>query len=102
MEGFINDLLDMGMGQYMDTSRQELIKTDELYRKYLMDEGKFERQCMNLGLPDEQKSLINDYIDSIKTCDNRYSDISYMAGIKDAVRMFCCLGLLKDMKASDD
>ena len=65
------------------------------------DEGELERRYTNLDLPDEQRILINDYIACVKTCDNRYSDISYMAGIKDAVRMFVYLGLLKDYNISE-
>lgn len=56
---------------------------------------------MRLDLPDKKRILINDYIACVKTCDNRYSDISYMAGIKDAVRMFVYLGLLKDYDSSE-
>ena len=70
--------------------------TDEVYLKDIEDEGELEQRYMGLDLPDKKRILINDYIACVKTCDNRYSDISYMAGIKDAVRMFVYLGLLKD------
>ena len=118
MEQLIDKLLEMGMGQFMDHSRQDLIMTDEVYLKDIEDEGELEQRYMRLDLPDkficEIRKLVqkasqpkvcpnlhtmphtNDYIACVKTCDNRYSDISYMAGIKDAVRMFVYLGLLKD------
>ena len=89
------------MGQYMDHSRQDLIMTDEVYLKDIEDEGELEQRYMRLDLPDKKRILINDYIACVKTCDNRYSDISYMAGIKDAVRMFVYLGLLKDYDSSE-
>lgn len=100
MEQLINKLLDMGMGQFMDNSRQDLIMTDEVYLGDIEDEGELEQRYMSLNIPDKDKILINDYIACVKTCDNRYSDISYMAGIKDAVRMFTYLGLLKDFDVS--
>ena len=101
MEKLISKLLDMGMGQFMDHNRQDLIMADEVYLKDMKDEGELEQRYMNLVLPDKERILINDYIACVKTCDNRYSDISYMAGIKDAVRMFIYLGLLKDYDASE-
>ena len=100
MVQLINKLLDMGMGQFMDNSRQDLIMTDEVYLSDIEDEGELEQRYMSLNIPDKDKILINDYIACVKTCDNRYSDISYMAGIKDAVRMFVYLGLLKDFDVS--
>ena len=81
MEQLINKLLNMGMGQFMDNSRYDLVMTDEIYLHDIEDEGELERRYTNLDLPDEQRILINDYIACVKTCDNRYSDISYMAGI---------------------
>ncbi len=99
MEQLINKLLEMGMGQFMDNSRQDLIMTDEVYLKDIEDEGELEQRYITLDLPEKERILINDYIACVKTCDNRYSDISYMAGIKDAVRMFTYLGLLKDFDA---
>ena len=101
MEQLISKLLNMGMGQFMDNSRYDLVMTDEIYLHDIEDEGELERRYTNLDLPDEQRILINDYIACVKTCDNRYSDISYMAGIKDAVRMFVYLGLLKDYNISE-
>ena len=84
------------MEQFMDHSRQEFIMTDKVYLKDREDEGELEQRYMGLDLPDEKRNLINDYIACAKSCESRYADISYMAGIKDAVRMFACLGLLKD------
>lgn len=101
MEQLIDKLLEMGMGQFMDHSRQDLIMTDEVYLKDIEDEGELEQRYMRLDLPDKKRILINDYIACVKTCDNRYSDIFYMAGIKDAVRMFVYLGLLKDYDSSE-
>ena len=96
MEQLIDKLLDMGMGQFMDHSREELVRTDQVYLKDMEDEGELEQRFIGLDLPEEESILINDYIACAKSCGSRYADISYMAGIKDAVRMFACLGLLKD------
>ena len=43
-----------------------------------------------------QYQLLKRGIDN-KTLDYRYSDIAYMAGIKNTVTMFASLGLIKGM-----
>jgi hypothetical protein len=41
--------------------------------------------------------VINDYIACTATVNHRYADISYMAGIRDTVKMLVSLGLIKDI-----
>lgn len=98
MEQLINKLIDMGMGQLMDQSRDELTTSDETYQSDTNAEGDLEQRYMNLDLTENQRMIINDYIACMKTANGRYSDISYMAGIKDTVTMFIYLGLLKDIQ----
>lgn len=101
MKQLLDKIIKMGMGQYMDNSRQELIIKDETFQQYNQDEWELEEQYKRLELSEEQRELINAYISSVKIADNRYSDISYMAGIKDTVRIFLYLGLLKDERMAE-
>lgn len=94
MKQLIYKITNMGMEQYMNDSRQELAIADEIYLNDITDEKELERRYENLDLTTHQKILINDYIACVKSADSRYSDISYMAGIKDAVKMFDYLELL--------
>ena len=48
MEQLINKLLNMGMGQFMDNSRYDLVMTDEIYLHDIEDEGELERRYTNL------------------------------------------------------
>lgn len=96
MEQLINKLIDMGMGQLMDKSRDELIASDETYQSDTDAEGDLEQRYMKLDLTENQRMIINDYIACIKTANGRCCDVSYMAGIKDTVTMFTYLGLLKN------
>lgn len=96
MEKLLNRLLHKGLRGFMDERRQELALEDEVYQKDSMDEEELEQQYMELDLPKDQRLLINDYIACMKTADTRYSNISYIAGVKDAVEMFVQLGLLKE------
>lgn len=98
MQQLIDQLMDMGMAKFMDQSRQELAVSDEIYTKDREDEVQIEKKCDRLGLTSRQKMIVNDYVCCVKSADSRYADISYMAGIRDAVRMFTGLGLLKDFE----
>ncbi len=101
MEQLINKLINMGTDQFMDRSREELVMTDEIYLKDNKDEKALEKRYEALDLTTEQKMLINDYISCVKSADDRYSDISYIAGIQDAVRMFVQLDLLKNYNGAE-
>ena len=98
MEQLIDKLLEMGMGQFMDHSRQDLIMTDEVYLKDIEDEGELEQRYMRLDLPDKKRILINDYIACLMTREHRMADISYMAGISDSIKFLNAIGLLKGSK----
>ena len=96
MEKLLEKLLDMGMEQFVDGTREELVLSDEDYLKDIEDEKMLEQRYEEMNLPDNQRMFLNDYISCMKTANSRYSDISYAAGIKDAIRMFMYLDLLKE------
>lgn len=96
MENIINKLINMGIRDFIDESREKLALEDDAYLIDKRDEEELGRRYLGLDLPKKQRVLIDDYIACVKTAGIRYSDISYMAGIKDTVKMFVQLGLLKD------
>ena len=95
MEELINRFIRRGVDGFMDESRQGMALEDDVCQKDREDEERLEQQYMELDIPRAQRFLINDYIACVKTAGARSSEISYMAGIKDAVEMFARLGLLK-------
>lgn len=66
----------------------EYIKQDNEDMKYL--ECRYE--SLNLSHP--VKRVIDDYIACVQTRDERFSDLAYAAGVKDAVQLLKKLGLL--------
>ena len=92
MEQIEKKMMDMGMQQFMDKSRRELSMSDETYLQDNEDEKELERKYMELDLEKSQRLLVNDYSACMRTVLNRYADICYMAGIKDAVKMMNQLG----------
>ena len=101
MNKLIQDLIDKGMGNFMDRSRDALATTDEIYLNDRRDEDELERRYENLALTKEQKIIINDYVDCTLSVNHRYADISYMCGIKDTVSMLVSLGLIKGVEAKE-
>lgn len=99
MNKLIEDLIEKGMGNFMDRSRDALAQTDEVYLSDCRGEEEMERRYKNLGLTKEQKKIINDYVASTSTVNHRYADISYMCGIKDTVSLLVSLGLIKGVEA---
>lgn len=70
---------------------------DEMYKADREAEDELEKRYESLDLTREQRIIINDYIACTSTVNHRYSDIAYMAGIKNTVTMFASLGLIKGM-----
>lgn len=95
MNKLIEDLIEKGMGNFMDVSRDALAQADEIYLNDRRDEDELEQRYESLGLTREQRIIINDYIACASTVNHRYADISYMAGIRDTVSILVSLGLIK-------
>lgn len=96
MEQLIDKLISMGMEQFIGESRQALSMTDEIYLKDMADAELLEARWEALDLTKKQRMLINDYIACLESAEDRYNEISYMAGIRDAARMIQYFGLFKD------
>lgn len=103
MDKLIERLIDNGMRHFMDLSRDELARVDKVYQYDCKDAEELEQRYESLFLSKRQRMVINDYIACTATVSHRYADISYMAGIRDTVRMLISLGLIKDigMKVND-
>ena len=72
------------------------IEIDKTYQSSMKKEEKLKRQYYHLKLNKKQKRILNDYIDCIQINRNRYADISYIAGMRDAIDALCNLGLIID------
>lgn len=101
MNELIEKLIDMGMGNFMDVSRDEMAMADAIYKADREAENELEKRYENLGLTREQQIVVNDYIACTSTVNHRYADISYMCGIKNTVELLISLGLIKGMEENN-
>lgn len=95
MDNLLDKLLEMGLGQGVSKSRDEMIKADDTYNKDYKDLEQLEERYEKLDVPVETRRVINDYIACKDTVSERAEDISYIAGIKDAVLFMNHMGLIK-------
>lgn len=102
MERILKKMMDMGMGQFMDKSRQELCMSDIIYQGDHEDERELEQRYIELDLTRRQRMLVNDYVACMETARSRYADISYMAGVKDTVKMLIRIGALEEAKIFEE
>lgn len=96
MEWLIEKLMNQSMGSFMDESRFRISQKDETYQKDEHDLGEIEKKFIALNLPEDHRRVIEDYIACLQTADSRYADLSYMAGIEDAVSLLKTLNLIKN------
>ena len=101
MNKFINDLLQKGLGNFIDKSRDALIWDDEEYQKCSREEDESEEKYLELGLTREQVKIINSYVSDVRTTNHRYSDLSYLAGVKDTVGMLVSLEMIKGVELGE-
>ena len=98
MDELINELLETHLGRIIDQSRDELTSADELFQQDEADLSELEERYMALELCETDRLLIDDYIACIQTAAHRISDLSYIAGVRDTVRILRSLDLLEGMK----
>ena len=67
MERILKKMMDMGMGQFMDKSRQELCMSDIIYQGDHEDERELEQRYIELDLTRRQRLLVNDYVACMET-----------------------------------
>jgi hypothetical protein len=102
MEQILKKMMDMGMGQFMDKSRQELCMSDTIYQGDNEDERELEQRYSELDLTRRQRLLVNDYVACMETARSRYADISYVAGVKDTIKMLIHIGALEEAKIFEE
>lgn len=68
--------------------KDDYIMQDNDDLRYL--EGRYEQ----LNLPHTVKRVIDDYIACMQTRDERYSDLSYAAGVRDTIDLLKGMGML--------
>ena len=95
MESLISRISNMGLSRMIEMSRHELISKDDKFQQLENEMSELEYLYSQLELEGEQGKIVMGYVNSLNKIRGAYGDISYAAGIKDAVHLLNSLGLLK-------
>ena len=95
MDEISNKILEIGLGKFMNNSREKMVKRDSVYQEKEKKLADMERAYVALDLPVESRKIVDDYISQGEELESKYADISYMAGMKDAFILLSSLGLLR-------
>lgn len=98
MDTIINQLIQENIGQAIDMRRDRMLMTDEVYQQDCTDAEDLLRRCEALNLERTERLLINDLICCIETRDSRSSDLSYLCGFSDAIKLLHNLDAIKDLE----
>lgn len=101
MDAFINQLLESHLGNIIDKSKDKLILEDETLQQDEKDLSDLEERYTALNLAKSDRIVINDYIACLQTVEHRSLDISYLAGVRDTVRLLHSLDLIKSVELQE-
>lgn len=101
MDAFIEELLETHLGHMIDRSKDKLILEDETLQQDEKDLSDLEERYTALNLAKADRLIVNDYIACIQTIEHRSLDLSYLAGVRDAVKLLHSLDLLKSIEEQE-
>ena len=78
----------------MVKEQERVDETDSYIRQDNEDLKYLEERYEQLQLPYTVKRVIDDYIACMQTRDERYSDLSYAAGVRDAINLLKGMGMV--------
>ena len=78
----------------MVKEQERVDETDSYIRQDNEDLKYLEERYEQLQLPHTVKRVIDDYIACMQTRDERYSDLSYAAGVRDAINLLKGMGMV--------
>lgn len=96
MDGFVERLIEMGMGTVMDRSRDALAASDADIRELEAKEEDAAQRFRSIGLTGTEAETAGELFGCIQASAHRYADIAYMAGIRDAAMLLSALGAIKE------
>ena len=96
MDLLTREILNQTIAEAIDATRDKICAEDGIFQQDEKDLDEFTKKFMNLDLQENDRMIINDYIACLQTVDCRYADISYMAGIEDAITLLKKMDLIKN------
>ena len=80
----------------MKERRQRIFASDEYIQQDNGDLVYLEERYNSLNIPHTIRRVIDDYIACLESRDERYADMSYVAGLGDAIKMLMNMAVLNN------
>ena len=96
MRKYINELIDIGMGNVIDMSIDRIILEDEVYCTHMKNAKSIQETFDELELTKEQKDKIEDYISYIMAANERACNLTYLIGARNTIQFLGEVNALKD------
>ena len=91
-EAVIANYIEKMMGE----RRQKIFESDEYIQQDNGDLDYLEERYSSLKIPYVMRRIVDDYIACLESRDERYADMSYVAGMGDAIKMLMNMGVLNN------
>ena len=95
MKKYINELIEIGMGNVINTSIDSFIVEDEVYRMDIQNACEIKNKFYDT-LTNEQKNIFEDYVACIMSANERACNLSYLIGAKNTIQFFSEIQVLKN------
>lgn len=92
---FLQELIDYGMCNMIDDRLSEFLENDKKYDQLEWKVDELEKKYMKLGLKNEEKELVDEYITSIENLKGYMYEQTYFLGIRDTIALLSRLELIK-------
>nr|WP_294492994.1 hypothetical protein [uncultured Mediterraneibacter sp.] len=90
--GFYN-VFKHSLESMKEESVSSLLTTDNDYQNYADQENLAEKRYMDLSLSAEQRTIVNQLLDARDRQNIEYSNLSYLAGIADCIKILKYLNI---------
>lgn len=87
------DVFKCSVESMKEKSVSSLLAIDSDYQNYTNQEIIAEEQYMSLNLSEEQKEIVNQLLDARDKQNIEYSNLSYLAGIMDCIKILKYLNI---------
>ena len=93
-EAVITNYIEKMMGE----RRQKIFESDEYIQQDNGDLDYLEERYSSLKIPYVIRRVVDDYIACLESRDERYADMSYVAGMGDAISLLIKMGMLNNQE----
>lgn len=92
---FLQELIDAGFCNMIDDRLADFLKDDKEYDRLERELDELEKKYMHLGLSEDVKETVDEYVNSIEEMKSYMYEQSYFLGIRDTIALLSRLGLIK-------